>query len=230
VVGGLHWEGPAEAHPLPPVSHVDDLLADPAAGLFAGMAGLPKKSALTDYSYRLSHDHQQKFLAALDKKIIGAGLASPEQAVFDLDFQAVLHWGADPALEKHYVPKRSKWARSLLRFFAQNTGTNNLVYASADTSKATQAREVLAFCDHWKAASGHDPKMLVMDQKVTTQQVLGELDARGVKFLTLRTRSAALARRIARMRPGTSPPSPWTGQASLASPPVPRSAKTTPCN
>src|SRR5664280_1162980 len=34
------------------VSHVDDLLlADPAAALFAGLSTLPKKSALTDYSY-----------------------------------------------------------------------------------------------------------------------------------------------------------------------------------
>ena len=38
--------------------------------------------------------------------------------------------------------------------------------------------------------------MLVMDQKVTTQPVLGELDARGVKFLTLRMRSPALLRHI----------------------------------
>ncbi|MGH3410349.1 MAG: hypothetical protein ACRDRJ_48810, partial [Streptosporangiaceae bacterium] len=41
------------------VSHVGDLLADPAAALFAGLAVLPKKSALTSYSYRLSHTHQQ---------------------------------------------------------------------------------------------------------------------------------------------------------------------------
>jgi hypothetical protein len=178
------------------VSHVDDLLADPAASLLAGLAVLPKKSALTDYSYRLSHDHQQTFLAALDAKMIGAGLATPGEAIFDLDFHAVMHWGDDPALEKHYVPKRSQRARSVLTFFAQDSGTHNLVYASADLSKATQAREVLAFCDHWKAASGADPKMLVMDQKVTTQDVLGELDARGVKFLTLRMRSPALARYI----------------------------------
>lgn len=39
------------------VFHVDDLLADPAAALLAGMAVLPKKSALTDYYCRLSHDH-----------------------------------------------------------------------------------------------------------------------------------------------------------------------------
>jgi transposase len=95
------------------VSHVDDLLADPAAALFAV---LPKKSALTSYSYRLSHDHQQRFLAALGKQMIGAGLAAGSEAIFDLDFHAVMHWGRDPVLEKHYVPKRSQRARSVLTF------------------------------------------------------------------------------------------------------------------
>ncbi len=178
------------------VSHVDDLLADPAAALFAGLAVLPKKSALTSYSYRLSHAHQQRFLAALDKQMIAGGLAASGEAVFDLDFHAIMHWGRDPALEKHYVPARSQRARSVLTFFAQDTGTHNLVYANADLSKATQAREAIAFCDHWKAVSGSDPKMLIMDQKVTTQEVLGELDERGVKFATLRMRSPSLVRHI----------------------------------
>jgi len=178
------------------VSHVDDLITDPASALFAGLAVLPKKSALTDYSYRLSHDHQRKFLAALDATMISAGLATASEAIFDLDFHAVMHWGQDPVLEKHYVPKRSQRARSVLTFFAQDTGTHNLVYANADLSKATQNREPIAFCDHWKAVSGSDPKMLIMDQKVTTQAVLGELDARGVKFATLRMRSASLMRHI----------------------------------
>jgi transposase-like protein len=178
------------------VSHVDDLLSDPASALFAGLAVLPKKSALTDYSYRLSHDHQQKFLAALDKKMISAGLATAGEAIFDLDFHAVMHWGHDPVLEKHYVPTRSQRARSILTFFAQDTGTHNLVYANADITKATQNREAIVFCDHWKAVSGTDPKMLIMDQKVTTQAVLGELDDRGVKFATLRMRSPSLIKYI----------------------------------
>ncbi len=183
------------------VSHVDDLLADPAAALLAGLAVLPKKSALTDYSYRLSHDHQRDFLAALDAKMISSGLAAGEEAIFDLDFHAVMHWGRDPALEKHYVPTRSQRARSVLTFFAQDSGTHNLVYGNADISKATQAREVIAFCDHWRNVSGSDPAMLVMDQKVTTQPVLGELSERGVKFLTLRMRSPALIRHISRLAP-----------------------------
>jgi hypothetical protein len=39
----------------------------------------------------------------------------------------------------------------------------------AAATKASQNREVIAFWDHWKAVSGADPKMLIMDQKVTTQ-------------------------------------------------------------
>jgi transposase len=183
------------------VSHVDDLLADPAASLLAGLGTLPKKSALTSYSYRLAHDHQRRFLAALDAQMISSGLAAHEEAIFDLDFHAVMHWGHDPALDKHYVPKRSQRARSVLTFFAQDSGTHNLVYANADLSKASQAREVLAFCDHWKAVTGHDPHLLVMDQKLTTQQVLGELNTRGVKFLTLRMRSPALVRHINSLTP-----------------------------
>jgi transposase len=184
------------------VSHVDDhLLIDPAAALFAGLAVLPKKTALTDYSYRLSHEHQRRFLLALDTSMIGAGLATTDEAIFDLDFHAVMHWGQDPALERHYVPTRSQRARSVLTFFAQDTGTHNLVYANADICKATQNREAIAFCDHWRNVSGADPHMLVMDQKVTTHAVLGELDQRGVRFLTLRMRSPALMAHIKALAP-----------------------------
>ena len=178
------------------VSHVDDLLCDPAPALLAGLSVLPKKTALTDYSYRLSHDHQRAFLAALDTTMISAGLATSDEAIFDLDFHAVMHWGDDPALEKHYVPTRSQRSRSVLTFFAQDSGTHNLVYANADLTKAGQNREVIAFCDHWKQASGSDPRMLIMDQKVTTQPILGELDDRGIKFATLRMRSPSLVRQI----------------------------------
>jgi transposase len=112
------------------VSHVDDLLlTDPAAALLAGLHTLPKKTALTDYSYRTSHDHQRGLLAALDTKMIAHGLATSEEAIFDLDFHAIMAWGTDPALEKHYVPTRSQRSRSVLTFFAQDSGTHNLVYA-----------------------------------------------------------------------------------------------------
>jgi transposase len=204
VIGAANWACSLLALKLTNtrrVSHVDDLLCDPAGALFAGLGALPKKSALSDYSHRLSHDRQRRFLLALDRQMIASGLAEPDEAIFDLDFHAVMHWGEDPVLEKNHVPTRSQRARSVLTFFAQDSGAHNLVYANADLSKATQAREAIAFCDHWKQASGTDPRMLVMDQKVTTHAVLGELDERGVAFLTLRMRSKPLMRQINNLAP-----------------------------
>jgi hypothetical protein len=58
--------------------------------------------------------------------------------------------------------------------------------------KADQARQVISFCDHWRATSGSDPSLVVFYSKLTTQEILGELDARGVRFITLRMRSPRL--------------------------------------
>jgi len=80
----------------------------------------------------------------------------------------------------------------VLTFFAQDATSEALVYANADLLKANQGREVIAFCDHWKKTSGADPSLVVFDSKLTTQETLGELDARGVRFITLRMRSPGL--------------------------------------
>jgi hypothetical protein len=176
------------------VSHVYDIAADPGAALFAGLTALPKTTALTTYSYRLEHSRQAAFLAALDKAAIAAGLAGGE--ALNLDFHAVMHWGDDPVLEKHYVPRRSQRTRSVLTFFAEDAGTRALVYANADLSKASQNREVIAFADHWKAVTGHDPALLIFDSKLTTQAVLAELDDRKIGFITLRARHPGVTKTL----------------------------------
>ena len=135
-------------------------------------------------------------LAALGKAMLGADLIGDAGGDLDLDFHAIMHWGEDVALEKNYVPRRSQRTRSVLSFFAQDDATQTLVYANADLTKATQANEVLVFADHWRTLTGHWPGRLVMDQKVTTQAVLAELDERGITFLTLRMRSPALTRHL----------------------------------
>jgi len=92
----------------------------------------------------------------------------------------------------------------VLTFFAQDSSTDTLVYANADLTKTTQAGEVLVFAEHWRSMTGRWPALLVMDQKVTTQPVLAELNARGIDFLTLRMRPQALTRHIDAL-----PPSAW---------------------
>ena len=169
------------------VSHVYDLAADPAAGLFAGLGAIPKATSLTDYSYRADHRMQARLLKALGGSLRAGALV--EGADFDLDFHAIMHYGSDPILEEHYVPRRSQRTASVLTFFAQNATSATLVYANADLLKANQAREVIAFCDHWKGVSGADPSLVVFDSKLTTHATLGELNARGIRFITLRMRT-----------------------------------------
>ena len=185
------------------VSHVYDIAADPGAALFAGLTALPKATALTTYSYRLEHSRQAAFLAALDKAAIAAGLADGE--ALNLDFHAVMHWGDDPVLEKHYVPRRSQRTRSVLTFFAEDAGTHTLLYANADLSKASQNAEVIAFADHWKAVTGRDPALLIFDSKLTTQAVLAELDDRQIGFITLRARHPGVTKALAAL-----PATAWT--------------------
>jgi hypothetical protein len=185
------------------VSHVYDIAADPAAALLAALTALPKATALTTYSYRLQHSRQAAFLAALDKASLAAGLATGE--ALNLDFHAVMHWGQDAALERHYVPSRSQRTKSVLTFFAEDAGTHTLLYANADLSKASQNREVIAFADHWKAVTGHDPALLIFDSKLTTQAQLAELDDRHITFITLRARAPSLTAQLAAL-----PAASWT--------------------
>jgi hypothetical protein len=102
------------------VSHVEDLAADPGAATFAGLCTLPKTTALTSYSYRCQHSKQAALLAGIDHAALATGLADGDE--LNLDFHAVQHWGDDPVLEKHYVPRRSQRTRSVLTFFAEDAG------------------------------------------------------------------------------------------------------------
>jgi hypothetical protein len=185
------------------VSDVDDVCVDPALAAFAGLESLPKASSLGSYSYRLTRAHDEALLAGLARSMIQTG--QTRGADFDLDFHAIMHFGDDVALESHYVPRRSQRTEAVLSFFVHDSESANLLYANATCTKADQAGQVIAFARHWQTATGHQPELLVFDSNLTTGAGLAELNAAGLRFITLRARTAKLTAALQAL-----PDSQWT--------------------
>jgi transposase len=177
------------------IHHVEDLAADPAIGLVVGLNSLPKTTHLSGYSHRVKRSSNQRLLAALAGRLIELGVVTGTQG-FNLDFHAIRHHGQDPPLENNYVPKRSQSTTSVLSFVAQDHDSQEPIYANADVLKAHKAREVLAFVDYWEALTGTVPSPLVFDSQLTTYDVLDELSARGITWLTLRKRGRSEIERL----------------------------------
>ena len=174
------------------IHHVEDLVADPAIGLIVGLNSLPKTTYLSGYSHRVERSCNQRLLAALAGRLVDLGLVTATGG-FNLDFHAIRHHGHDPPLEDNYVPKRSQSTTSVLSFVAQDHDSQEPVYVNADVLKA---HEVLAFVDYWQTLTGQVPSPLVFDSQLTTYDVLDELSARGVVWLTLRKRGRSEIERL----------------------------------
>jgi transposase len=180
----------------PRLSHAGTLADDEGLAFTLGLTALPKATHLGTYSWRVRRDSNRKLLTGLVQALRPAGLAAGE-AGFNCDFHAIRHHGEQAVLEKHYVPRRSQRTRAVLTFFAQDHAAGDMVYSNADITKAEQAKEIIAFADYWKAATGADPGLLVFDSQLTTYKVLEELSARGIRWLTLRQRGKTELARLA---------------------------------
>jgi transposase len=183
----------------PRIHHVDGALTDDAGLAFTlGLTALPKSTHLGSYSWRVRRESNQTLLSGLVQALRPLGLATG-QAGFNLDFHAIRHHGADTALERHYVPRRSQRTRAVLTFFAQDHTSAEMVYANAELTKAEQAREIINFADYWQHTTGTDPGLLVFDSQLTTYKILDELTGRGIKWLTLRQRGKTELDRLAKL-------------------------------
>jgi transposase len=178
------------------VHHIGTLTDDTGLAFTLGLTALPKATHLGTYSWRVRRESNQALLtglvAALRRHDLATGTAG-----FNCDFHAIRHHGEQAVLEKHYVPRRSQRTRAVLTFFAQDHASSEMVYANADITKAEQAREIIAFADYWRTATGADPGLLVFDSQLTTYKILDELTDRGINWLTLRQRGKTELARLA---------------------------------
>lgn len=185
-------------------SHINDFNFDEALGLFAGLNVLPKKSFVTDYSYRTARDNQLELLRGW-VPAIGAALF-PAADTFSLDFHPIPYRGDPTGLDQHYLPLRGSAGPSVQTFFTLEQESRCLCYANANLTRADQPTEVMRFVEFWKGITGHDPRWLYMDSKVVDYPELSRINARGIHFITIRRRGAAILRRLA-----ARPRSAWTG-------------------
>ena len=175
-------------------SHIDDFNCDQALGLFAGLNILPKKSFATDYSYRTQRGHQEQLLRGWVGQL--GTLLFPEPEIFNLDFHTIPYRGDQAELENHYLPRRGKAGPSILTFFAQEQKSQVLCYANANLLRDDQSGEILRFIDFWHSVTGRDPHWLCLDSKLTHYPELSRINQRGISFITIRRRGAAITRRL----------------------------------
>ncbi len=176
-------------------SHVMDLVFDEGLALWTGLNVPPKTTFLSQYSGRLGPRRLAALLDGWVQALRGQGVLPGRS--FNLDFHAIPYFGGDEFVEKHYVSRRSRRQPSVLAFLAQDGDTQVLCYGNADLRKGEEPDQVLAFVRCWTRQTGQPPPHLVFDSQCTTYRKLSEVNALGVRFLTLRRRSPALLREMA---------------------------------
>jgi hypothetical protein len=180
-------------------SHISDFNFDEALGLFAGLNVLPKATFAADYSYRTQRHYQQQLLTGWISAL--APLLYPQGKVFSLDFHAIPFRGDPTALDNHFLPRRGKAGPSVLSFFAQEAESRVLCYANANLARVDQPGELMHFVEFWQGRTGHDPQWLYFDSKVVPYSELSRINQRGIHFVTIRRRGAAVLRRLRRLPP-----------------------------
>jgi hypothetical protein len=176
-------------------SHVMSYVLDEGLALFAGLNVVPKRSFLTEYSSRIAPTCYPKLMREWFDAVSRLGL---ERGIsFDLDFHTIPFHGEDPLMEKHYVSKRSRRQKGVLAFLAQDADRRVFCYANADLRKDQQNDEILQFVSFWEQRTGRAPAELIFDSRLTTHANLNRLNQKGIRFITLRRRSAKLLRELA---------------------------------
>jgi hypothetical protein len=175
-------------------SHLSDCNFAEALGLFAGLNVLPKTTCATDDSYRPQREYQPRFLAGGLTHL--APLLLSDAAAFCLDFHPIPSRGDPTGLDTHDSAQRGKAGTRVLTFFAHEPHRRLLGYANAHLTRADQAGELRRFIEFWHTIAGRNPQWLSFDSKRAPYPELSRVNQRGIWFVTIRRRGAAVLRRL----------------------------------
>ena len=177
------------------LSHISQYNTDMGFGIFAGLNVLPKPGYICSYSCRTEASALMEF----SKKITGNfSHMYPDLYKGDtinLDFHSIPHFGDKSQMEKVWCGARGKTLKGANTFFAQDGGSDLLLYANSDIKRKESSKEIKKFVDYWFDVKGIACQTLVFDSKLTRYDMLYELDRAGVKFITLRRRGKNITSR-----------------------------------
>lgn len=175
-------------------AHVNDHGFDSGLGLFAGLNVLPKCTAMSTYSYSLDANHlfrlQKAFVAQANRQHLY------DKKFINLDFHTVPHFGDESVLQKHWAGARNKTMKGALTLFAQDAQSKLILYTAADIQKQEADDQVIEFLSFWNKIQRGLPPTLIFDSKFTTYAKLSQLNADGIKFITLRRRGKKLIKEL----------------------------------
>jgi len=177
------------------ISHINDLNFDAGAAYFAGLNVLPKSTYATDYSYKTQRQMNEQFIDALVARLPDEDRRRRKD--FYVDFHAIPYRGQEAELEQHWVPMRNKAKPSVMAFVAQEAERRIVCYATANIVRKEADTMAVRFVDHWKETSGGYPARVILDSRATVYAGLSQLNQRGVGFITVRRRGAAMLRGVA---------------------------------
>ena len=128
-------------------SHVMALVADEGLALFCGLNAMPKRSFLSEYSSRITPQKISQLLSHWHTHLAGETILTGKS--INLDFHSVPYFGEHPAVESHYLSKRSRRQPSILTFLAQDADSQVFCYSNADVRKGEEAEEIFRFIKFW---------------------------------------------------------------------------------
>lgn len=178
-------------------AHIGDHAFDPGLGLFAGLNALPKCTAMSTYSYGLDDVHIRRLQTSFVKRAIKLGLY--DGRLINLDFHTVPHYGDESVLETHWAGARGKRMKGALTLIAQDAASKLMLYTDADIRRSEADDGVLDFLSFWKKVRRGVSPTLVFDARFTSYSRLSELNAEGIKFITLRRRGERLIEDVDRL-------------------------------
>jgi hypothetical protein len=171
-------------------AHMNDHSFDAGLGLFAGLNVLPKCTAMSTYSYSLDAIHLHKLQKAFVRQADRIGLY--DKSIVNLDFHTIPHFGDESVLQEHWAGARNKRMKGALTLMGQDADSRLILYTAADIQRSEADDQILEFLSFWKKTQRGMEPMLIFDSKFTTYANLSELNALGVKFITLRRRGKNL--------------------------------------